>query len=68
MVAASSITVLNLKVSSIVMVTEDDGLYKCDVCGLHYNERGTAEECEEFCREHNACNPDLIAQAVENKA
>lgn len=47
------------------MVTEEDGLYRCEECGLHYREEETAAECETYCREHNACNTDIIKQSVD---
>lgn len=48
------------------MVVEENGLYRCEACSFRYEEQGLAERCEAFCREHNACDPDIIAQAVEN--
>lgn len=47
------------------MVTAEDGLYRCAECGLHYRDRATAQECEDYCREHNACNTDITVQAVD---
>lgn len=47
------------------MVTETDNLYQCDECGLRYEDREIAEECERFCREHNACNTEIIGQSVD---
>lgn len=47
------------------MVAVEDGLYRCEVCGLRYEDRELAEDCEQFCREHNACNTDIIQQAVD---
>lgn len=47
------------------MVTEEDELYQCDECGLHYRNRATARDCEDYCREHNACNTAIVAQSVD---
>jgi len=38
---------------------------ECEICGFQYKDRETAAECEQFCREHNACNPAIIAKAVD---
>lgn len=47
------------------MVVTVNDLYECEVCHFRYRDRETAEECEQFCREHNACDPDIITEAVE---
>jgi len=40
-------------------------LYVCEKCGLKYKNKKTAQECEEWCRKHNACNLKIIKRAVE---
>lgn len=49
------------------MVEEHGELYRCEACGLCYSDRSVAGECEEFCREHNACNPEITALAVDSE-
>jgi len=45
----------------------DNNLYQCEECMLHYMEEKIAEDCEEFCRENNACNIEIIKYAIESK-
>lgn len=47
------------------MVTETDDLFKCEACGLRYEERKDAEECEQFCRENDACSTEIIERSVD---
>lgn len=41
--------------------------FRCGECGLHYADRATAERCEAFCREHDACNTEIIRDALEQQ-
>jgi hypothetical protein len=41
-------------------------LFQCPECGLHYSDEQLAKECEAFCREHQACNLEIIRQSVES--
>lgn len=47
------------------MVVADSGLFRCEACGLYYEDRELAERCETYCREHGACNTEIIQNAVE---
>ena len=40
-------------------------LYVCEECELKYRDNETAMKCEEWCREHGACNLEIIKHAVE---
>lgn len=40
-------------------------LYKCPECGLHYQDKDIALDCEKFCRENHACNLEVTKYAVE---
>jgi len=40
-------------------------LYQCEECGLYYREEETAQKCEDWCKEHNSCNLDIVKDAVE---
>lgn len=42
-------------------------LYQCSECGFHYEDKATAERCEEWCRRTKSCNLDIVREAVENK-
>lgn len=48
------------------MVVAADGLYQCEACSMWYETRDLAERCEAFCREHDACDPEIIAEAVDS--
>lgn len=39
-------------------------LYVCEECGLAYDKRGWAEKCEQWCRQHQTCNIEIIQHAV----
>lgn len=45
----------------------DKKLYQCLECGLNYEEKKWAEQCDLWCREHHSCNLEIISHAVENK-
>ncbi|MBI4177677.1 MAG: hypothetical protein HY516_04935 [Candidatus Aenigmarchaeota archaeon] len=42
----------------------DKTVFACDECGFKYADAGTAKECENFCRTHNACDPKITALAI----
>jgi hypothetical protein len=39
--------------------------YQCEICEFYYADRETAEKCERFCREHNACSTEITKRAVK---
>jgi len=39
-------------------------LYQCEECGFQYEERGWAEKCEAWCKEHQSCNIEITAHAI----
>ena len=41
-------------------------LYICEVCGMAYDEKKWAEECQKWCEEHKSCNIEIIEHAVDN--
>jgi hypothetical protein len=42
-------------------------LYRCQECGLHYEDKKQAEKCQAWCKEHKSCNIEITASAIENK-
>jgi len=54
------------KASSMVKEKKigDKILFLCDVCGLGYKDRETAEKCEEWCRKTGSCNIEITRKAV----
>lgn len=47
------------------MVVKEDGLFRCEECGLRYEKRRDAVKCERFCTDHGACNSAIIKKSVE---
>ncbi len=41
-------------------------LYVCEECGLKYRDNETAMKCEEWCREHGACNIEILSSMPWN--
>ncbi|MDE1873547.1 MAG: hypothetical protein KGI04_00290 [Candidatus Micrarchaeota archaeon] len=46
---------------------EKSVLYACSVCGLHYTDRETAEECYAWCSAHSSCRLSVARKSVEAK-
>jgi hypothetical protein len=46
------------------MVKKAGKLFECEECGFAYDSEKFARECEKFCGEHGACNPELTKHAV----
>ena len=45
----------------------NENLYQCKDCGLHYKNKETAEKCEAWCKEHKTCNVEIMKQSEEHK-
>jgi hypothetical protein len=39
-------------------------VYICDACGMGYADPKTALQCEEFCKAHSSCSPEIAKKAV----
>ena len=40
-------------------------VFLCDICGLGYADRKTAQECEDYCRAHaGSCSAEISKKAV----
>jgi len=39
-------------------------LFICEICGLGYEDKETAQECEEWCRKTGTCNTEITKKAV----
>ena len=50
-----------------ILIEEDKKLYQCEECGFHYESKEWAEKCQAWCREHQSCNLEITAQALENR-
>lgn len=44
---------------------DDDKLYKCEDCGLHYRDDTLAQACYEFCTKNNACSIEITKHSIE---
>jgi hypothetical protein len=43
----------------------DKTVFLCDICGLGYADRKTAQECEDYCRAHgSSCSAEISTKAV----
>ena len=38
--------------------------YKCGECGMQYEDKGWAEKCEAWCKEHHSCHIEITSHAV----
>jgi hypothetical protein len=45
-----------------------DDIFQCSECGMHYREKLWVEACEAFCKRNQACSLDIAQHAVENEA
>ncbi len=41
--------------------------YQCEKCKFIYEDKGWAEKCEVWCREHNSCNLEITKHAKKMK-
>lgn len=44
---------------------DQNKLYECAECGLHYKDAEIARQCEAWCREHQSCNLEITRFSVE---
>ncbi len=53
----------------MVKETKENGktLYICEECGFAYEQKEWAQKCQEWCREHNSCNLEIIQHAVPSE-
>ncbi|MEX1052149.1 MAG: hypothetical protein WEC83_02040 [Patescibacteria group bacterium] len=43
-------------------------VFICPICGLHYRQELIKQQCEDFCREHNACGLEIIKHSIEQES
>jgi hypothetical protein len=46
---------------------EGEEAFLCEECGFHYKEKSMAEECEEHCRDYDACDTRIVENALERQ-
>jgi hypothetical protein len=43
-------------------------IYQCPECGLHYEDKQIAKQCEAFCKEYNGCSLEITKLSVERSS
>ncbi len=38
--------------------------FVCEICGFGYNEKNTAQKCQNWCSKHKSCNLQITKNAV----
>lgn len=53
----------------MVKKEEFDGeeAYKCEECGFHYKKEKMAQNCEDHCRDYDACDTETVQNALERQ-
>lgn len=46
------------------MELNDQRLFLCEICGLGYLERETAQKCEDWCGKTGTCSIEITKKAV----
>ena len=41
--------------------------YKCDDCGLLYEDSGWAKKCYEWCTKHHSCNLGITRHSIKQE-
>jgi len=41
--------------------------YKCENCGLHYDNKEMAKKCYDWCKKNGTCNIDITKNSIEVK-
>ncbi len=41
--------------------------YKCDFCGLHYEDEKIAKTCYAWCTAHGSCNLEITKNSIERR-
>lgn len=43
---------------------KDNTLFLCEMCGLGYSDKETAQKCEEWCKKTGTCSIEITKKAV----
>ena len=46
---------------------DNQNWYQCEVCGHHYADKTWAEQCEEWCSDHDDADPEITQHSLEEK-
>ena len=44
---------------------DQNELYECAECGLHYRDKETAQQCGDWCLKNQSCNLEITRLSVE---
>lgn len=44
-----------------------NNVYRCPECGLHYQDKATAEACKAWCNQYKSCNLQITRLSIEVK-
>lgn len=50
-----------------IIKKQDKEVYKCEECGLSYEDKIWAEKCEKWCKKNHTCNVKIIKHSVKGK-
>ncbi len=39
--------------------------YRCRICGFHYRDKKTADECHAWCSSHKSCSMEITKHSIE---
>lgn len=39
--------------------------FQCKICKIYYKEKSLADKCEEWCKNHNSCNIEILKYSVQ---
>ncbi len=42
-------------------------IFKCEECGLHYEDAKIAEQCAAWCKEYMSCSLEITQYSVERQ-
>ncbi len=48
--------------------TEDEKIYTCPECGLHYADEQITKQCQLWCAEHKSCNLEIAEHSIEKRS
>lgn len=43
-------------------------VFRCSICGLHYEKKTLADECYAWCSTHRSCNLNTARQSLEARS
>ncbi|MBI2103707.1 hypothetical protein HYT59_01740 [Candidatus Woesebacteria bacterium] len=50
-----------------MVAVQEGNLYKCPLCGFHYQDKSLAEKCEAWCDKYKSCSVEITAHSEEAK-